>query len=142
MTSQHSLPSVRPPLPQGEGWAEGVLSSHPPATGRILIKPVSSRPRAFVMISALIFIMLTALIILAVSRGFAAQATRTRLQAQQTQLEQILLAGRDTVQAGHPSPDLTPTLPPELQQAGYKLTLSNKTLTATVALQTKTLTLW
>lgn len=99
------------------------------------------RPRAFVMISALIFITLTALIILAVSRGFAAQATRTRLQAQQTQLEQILLAGRDTVHAGNQSPDLTPTLPPELQQAGYKLTFTpaQKTLTATNGHQTRTL---
>ncbi len=95
----------------------------------------------YVLIAALIFIMLASLIIMSVTQGFAAQAARTRQQARQTQLEQILLAGRDAVKAGDTSPDLTSTLPKTLQQSGYKLTQSAGTLTATSDRQTKTLTL-
>jgi type II secretory pathway pseudopilin PulG len=95
----------------------------------------------FVIIAALFFVMLASLIVMAVSQGFAAQSSRTRLQAQQTQLEHLLLAGRDTVLAGNKNPDLTPTLPKDLQQAGYKLTQTQNTLTATAGHQAKSLTL-
>ncbi len=103
----------------------------------------TSRPRGFVIIAALFFITLTALLIMAISRGFAAESARTRQQAQQTQLEQLLLAGSDTLRAGNKSLDLTPTLPPELQQAGYRLTFnpSQNTLTATTGRQAKSLAL-
>ncbi len=103
----------------------------------------SSRPSGFVFIAALFFVMLAGVVVMSVSRGFAAQAARTRAQGQQAQLEQILLAGRDIVNAGNATPDLSAALPDDLRHGGYQLTYSpqQRLLTAAVGKQVKTLAL-
>jgi hypothetical protein len=86
----------------------------------------SARTRGFAMVMAIVLVGMVATTLVALSAGFAHQATRTRLLAEDAQLRQLLLAGTQIAAARlHDSrpADGVVTLPDSLQLSGAALTI-------------------